>query len=185
MIFGSVVLFAGILSGCTSNNIDTNSSQATTIITDEIARRAEIVGTITSVIGNSLVVDQIIYTEEQLEAMGNIEVPIEDASKIGTGGGGGMGMGGGIPGAGGASGNADLSEEERIALRASRMADVVTESVNIIIPVGVPIFERERLEEGGRIEVTANLGDIEKGYSVSIWLDELGEPEKVVIQNRG
>jgi uncharacterized membrane protein len=73
----------------------------------------------------------------------------------------------------------NLSQEERQALRQEELDTVETESVTLIIPVGVPIVKGSGTTDG--TNVAAKLTDLVSGVYVSIWLNN-NEPEMVKIK---
>ena len=62
-----------------------------------------------------------------------------------------------------------MTQEERQAARADQMELVETESVTLIIPVGVPIYKASGTGDGSTI--TAELSEITADTYVSLWLE--------------
>ena len=73
-----------------------------------------------------------------------------------------------------------MSPEERRALREEELANLKTEIVNLIIPVGTPILKGSGDATGSNL--TATLEEIKPGVYLSIWLDANQQVEMVKIK---
>lgn len=73
-----------------------------------------------------------------------------------------------------------MSQEERAAAREEEKADLTTEDISLIIPVGVPIVKGSGDASGSLISV--DIADLLKGVYVSIWTDDQGKVEFVKIK---
>jgi len=73
-----------------------------------------------------------------------------------------------------------LSPEERAAAREAEKANLKTEEISLIIPVGIPVVKGSGDASGNVIN--ADIVDLSKGVYVSIWTDVSGKIEYVKIK---
>ena len=137
-----IIAGIGLVVFLTSNN---SKDQATTVIqnkTEELPDRpAEINGVIRSVIGNELIIANEIKDQ-------NLTEEEKEAQKLER---------------------ANLTQEERQALRQEGAIAIETESVTLIIPVGVPVLKASGTGDGSLIN--AEFVEIKSGSYVSIWMN--------------
>lgn len=138
-----VIVFAGLsLSACTKDT-ETTLQETDTQQIEMVqlpTRPAEVNGVVRSIEGN-----EVIVAREIKEALSEEDQAAKKAER------------------------ASMTQEEKQALRKEELGATETESLTIIIPVGVPIQMSSGTGDGS--SVNADLADIKSGSYVSIWMN--------------
>lgn len=151
-----------LIVGC-SDNVESNDQTNVTDVagvTDNIKivpdRRAEISGSVKSIIGNELVVSLIVKNNSNLSETGTELTDEEKAAKRAEN-----------QGNGGGKSNGGMSEIE-----------LSGETIDVIIPVGISVIQSNGT--GEMIEL--NIGDIFKGTVIKIWTIEGGDGSVLIAE---
>jgi len=148
-IVGTIILFGTVtfLSGCGSG--DTNElAQLQDIVSNDVeslsapSRPADINGTISSMEGNQLVVKNEVGKEVLSE-----EEQAERKESM-----------------------ANMTQEEKQALRAQEKEGVEVEDVSIVVPVGTMLIKGSGNGDG--VSIKATFEDLKEGSYISAWMNE-------------
>ena len=156
IILSLLIVIASVgLSGCTANN--ESADQETSIIQNRVEELPEgaaaINGVVRSIEGNEVIVANEIREEKDLTDEEK-ETQKEERQ--------------------------NLTQEERQASRQVEAETLETESITLIIPVGVTILKTSGT--GDSSFVNAELSEIKSGSYISIWMDENNEVEAVKLK---
>jgi len=155
ILIATVVIIgsATLLSGCTSDDNPTTATESIKAPNTTVPERsAEINGLVRSIEGNEIVVSNEIK---------NLELTQEEREAQ----------------------QADrkaMTQEERRALKAEITENLETETVTLVIPIGVPIVKGSGLSDGSN--ALSELSEIKAETYVSMWLDENHQVEAVKLK---
>lgn len=140
-----------LLSGCTGDDTTstTENIEAPSVATPE--RSAEINGLVRSIEGNEVVVSNEIKNLD----LSDEEKEAQQADRQ------------------------TMTQEERQALKAELSESLETETITLIIPIGVPIIKGSGVSDGSNS--LAELSEIKTGTYVSMWLSD-GQVEAVKLK---